>query len=104
LSSDDTKTVLENESSEAATSSSFAASNPSFVANANEAIQVLKMNLKEGKDADIQFDPLDVHKKKDSTGFYYLIREESEELVKKGGSGTVGIYRVYDDGSYQLGE
>ncbi|BBN97636.1 MULTISPECIES: hypothetical protein [Sporolactobacillus] len=92
--------------SESASSTSSAAdvstASSSFVANTDEAIQVLKTHLKEGQDSDISFNALGKDKKKDSTGFYYLIREESKELVERGGSGTVGIYRVYEDGSYAV--
>lgn len=104
LSSDGTESASTSESSANASTGNASTSSSFFVANANEAIQVLKNHLKEGNDADIQFDPLDEQKKKDSMGFYYLIREESKELLEKGGSGTVGIYRVYDDGSYHLSE
>ncbi|SFG92346.1 hypothetical protein [Sporolactobacillus nakayamae] len=96
--------ALSGESQEGSASNDSATNSQTFVANADEAVNVLKTHLKEGQDSDIQFEPLDVHKKKDSRGYYYLIREESKELLEKGGSGTVGIYKVYDDYNYQLNE
>ncbi|MET1249471.1 hypothetical protein ABWW58_11845 [Sporolactobacillus sp. STCC-11] len=96
--------ALSGESQEGSASNDSATNSQTFVANADEAVNVLKTHLKEGQDSDIQFEPLDVHKKKDSRGYYYLIREESKELLEKGGSGTVGIYKVYDDDNYQLNE
>lgn len=35
----------------------------------------------------------------DGTGIYYTLVLKSKSMIKNGGSGTAGIYRVYEDGT-----
>ncbi|SIS57151.1 hypothetical protein [Salimicrobium salexigens] len=40
--------------------------------------------------------------KTDAKGKYYVISLESKSMKKDGGSGTVGKYKVYEYGEYEL--
>ncbi|MFP7254940.1 hypothetical protein SFC02_11620 [Terribacillus goriensis] len=35
----------------------------------------------------------------DGTGIYYTLVLKSKSMIEDGGSGTTGIYRVYEDGT-----
>ena len=51
---------------------------------------------------DIVFIDMGGELKTDKTGSYYTIKLTSKSLQNNGGTGTVGLYNVYQDRTYTL--
>ncbi|WP_404451801.1 hypothetical protein LG329_15875 [Virgibacillus necropolis] len=66
------------------------------------AIEYLKHQLEMENNDDIVFDDLGGNLETDKAGSYYTIKLTSKSLKKQGGTGTVGLYKVYQDGTYKL--
>jgi hypothetical protein len=62
----------------------------------------LRHQLKMDNNNDILFDDMGGFLDTDKKGSYYMIKLTSKSLQKKGGSGTVGLYKVYTNGTYEL--
>ncbi|MDN3955186.1 hypothetical protein [Sporolactobacillus laevolacticus] len=62
----------------------------------------LRHQLKMDNNNDILFDDMGGFLDTDKKGSYYMIKLTSKSLRKKGGSGTVGLYKVYTNGTYEL--
>lgn len=74
------------------------------ITNMNEAIKHLENVLKENDEVNIEdteFIGGDSFKT-DGKGNYYEIILKSKSMQQGGGSGTIGIYKVYEDGKYEL--
>lgn len=69
------------------------------ISSGKDAITYLKNQLNMNN-ADIVFDDMGGDLKTDNIGSYYQIKLISKSLVKSGGSGTAGLYNVYQDGTY----
>lgn len=76
------------------------------ITNMNEAIKHLENVLKENDEVnmeDTEFIGGDGDSyKTDEKGKYYEIILKSKSMQQGGGSGTIGIYKVYEDGKYEL--
>ncbi|WP_417898144.1 hypothetical protein ABN702_18070 [Bacillus haimaensis] len=70
------------------------------IASSADAIEYLKHVLELEENEDIQFDDMGGTLETDNSGSFYTIKLVSKEMQKNGGSGTVGIYMVYEDGTY----
>jgi len=71
----------------------------------DEAVEHLKVKLDENDEVNINdtdFIPSDDSPKTDEKGTHYIISLESKSLKENGGSGTVGKYKVYQNGDYEL--
>ena len=77
-------------------------SNKSKITDGDSAIEYLKNELQMTQNEDILFDDMGGTLESDTTGSYYMIKLTSKDLQKDGGIGTVGLYKVYQDGNYQL--
>ncbi|WP_085521991.1 hypothetical protein [Tuberibacillus sp. Marseille-P3662] len=64
------------------------------------AIEYLRRQLEMDNNDDIAFNNIGGALKTDKTGSYYTIKLISKSIRENGGSGTVGIYKVYQDGTY----
>ncbi|MCO7124379.1 hypothetical protein NIE88_01100 [Sporolactobacillus shoreicorticis] len=64
----------------------------------------LKQQLKMDHNNDLLFDDMGGLLNKDKKGSYYMIKLISKSLRKNGGSGTVGLYKVYKNGIYELAQ
>lgn len=76
------------------------------ITNMDEAIRHLKNVLKENEEVNIEDTEFiggdgDSYKT-DEKGKYFEIILKSKSLQQDGGSGTIGIYKVYEDGEYEL--
>src|SRR5690625_213499 len=75
------------------------------IENMDEAVEHRKEELGASDEVNIndtEFIPNDESPKTDDKGTYYIISLESKSLKEKGGSGSVGIYNVYENGEYEL--
>ncbi|MBM7621928.1 ABC-type uncharacterized transport system auxiliary subunit [Bacillus tianshenii] len=70
------------------------------IVSSADAIEYLKHVLELEDNGDIVFDDMGGTLEKDDSGSFYTIKLVSKELQKNGGSGTVGVYMVYEDGTY----
>lgn len=70
------------------------------IASSADAIEYLKHVLELEENEDILFDDMGGTLETDDSGSFYTIKLISKEMQKNGGSGTVGIYMVYEDGTY----
>lgn len=70
------------------------------IASSADAIEYLKHVLELEENEDILFDDMGGTLETDSSGSFYTIKLVSKEMKKNGGSGTVGVYMVYEDGTY----
>ncbi|WEG14508.1 hypothetical protein PU629_09180 [Pullulanibacillus sp. KACC 23026] len=70
------------------------------ISSGKEAVSYLKNQL--STNSDIAYNDLDGHLKKDKIGSYYTVQLVSKSMLKNGGSGVVGLYKVYQNGSYML--
>ncbi|MFE7062973.1 hypothetical protein ACFVAD_12565 [Sutcliffiella sp. NPDC057660] len=70
------------------------------IASSADAIEYLKHVLELEENEDILFDDMGGTLETDVSGSFYTIKLISKEMQKNGGSGTVGIYMVYEDGTY----
>ncbi|MDZ5783109.1 hypothetical protein [Marinococcus luteus] len=68
------------------------------VASGEEAIETVKQNEDIGED--IRFDDLGGDLQEDGQGAYYTVQLTSQELSEAGGTGTVGRFKVYQNGEY----
>ena len=69
----------------------------------SEAADYLRKELDMENNEDIYFDVWnDGLLEKDSYGSYYTISLKSKSMQEAGGDGKVGIYKVYQDGKYEL--
>ncbi|WP_099355130.1 hypothetical protein [Fredinandcohnia onubensis] len=75
--------------------------NPVIVVSSGEkAIQYLKQQLPEGKDEDVSFG-VDETLATDDHGSYYTVQLVSVSTRVSGKTGTLGYYKVYQDGVYK---
>ncbi|MGD6830600.1 hypothetical protein ACQCT5_00465 [Sutcliffiella halmapala] len=70
------------------------------IASSADAIEYLKHVLELEENEDILFDDMGGTLETDDSGSFYTIKLVSKEMQKNGGSGTVGVYMVYEDGTY----
>ncbi|MCA1318299.1 hypothetical protein LC085_00120 [Bacillus tianshenii] len=70
------------------------------IVSSADAIEYLKHVLELEDNGDIVFDDMGGTLETDDSGSFYTIKLVSKELQKNGGSGTVGVYKVYEDGTY----
>jgi hypothetical protein len=70
------------------------------IASSFDAIEYLKHVLELEENDDILFDDMGGTLETDDSGSFYTIKLVSKEMQKNGGSGTVGVYMVYEDGTY----
>src|SRR5699024_8316118 len=73
------------------------------ITSGEEAIQYLKQQIKEGKNDDISFGATETVDT-DDYGSYYTIQLVDIPLRISGKTGTLGYYKVYRDGTYELYE
>lgn len=71
------------------------------VSNIDEAINYLKNELDQANEVNINDTEFIQDESEDNEDFY-TITLVSKELQKNGGSGTIGKYKVYADGEYEL--
>ncbi|SDL96414.1 hypothetical protein [Sediminibacillus halophilus] len=76
-------------------------SNPA-ITDGEAAITYLKQQLEMKENEDIVFDDLGGKLKEDEAGSYYTITLTSKAIEQDGGSGTVGVYKVYQNGEYEM--
>lgn len=69
------------------------------VGSADEAAVLLSNNLGMTENEDLEIDTTGGQVTMDGTGAYYTLVLKSKSMINSGGSGTVGIYRVYEDGT-----
>lgn len=60
---------------------------------------LLSANIGITENADLVIDPTGGGVTMDGTGNYYTLVLKSKSMIEDGGSGTAGIYRVYEDGA-----
>lgn len=68
----------------------------------SEAIDYLRKELDMENNEDVIFDDMGDILEEDSYGSYYQIVLYSKEIKADGGSGTIGVYKVYQDGKYEF--
>ncbi|WP_070119334.1 hypothetical protein [Bacillus marinisedimentorum] len=71
------------------------------ISSGEEAVQRLKQQLPEGKDKDVSFGA-DETIRTDDNGSYYVVQLVSISTRASGKTGTLGYYKVYQDGTYEL--
>ncbi|WP_052948590.1 hypothetical protein [Bacillus sp. TH008] len=81
--------------------SSSSQSNRTDITSGSSAIEHLKSKLKMENQDDIVFDDMGGDLETDGNGSFYTVELTSKSLRKNGGSGTVGLYKVYQDGTYK---
>lgn len=72
------------------------------ISSGSAAIKHLRHQLKMDNNKDIAFSDMGGELKTDKKGSYYTIKLTSKSMQNKGGTGTVGLYKVYQDGTYKL--
>ncbi|MEK5442376.1 hypothetical protein [Fredinandcohnia sp. FSL W7-1320] len=88
-------------SSDGKTNSDNSEGKPAIVISSGEkAIEYLKLHLPEGKDDDVSFG-VDETLASDDNGTYYTIQLVSVSTRVSGKTGTLGYYKVYQDGTYK---
>ncbi len=88
-------------SSDSTTNSDNNEGKPAIVISSGEkAIEYLKRQLPEGKDDDVSFG-VDETLESDDNGTYYTIQLVSVSTRVSGKTGTLGYYKVYQDGTYK---
>jgi hypothetical protein len=100
--SQNTDSSKSNDSSAGSTSKSDnSEGKPTIVISSGEkAIQYLKQQLPKGKDDDVSFG-VDETLARDDNGSYYTIQLVSISTRVSGKTGTLGYYKVYQDGTYK---
>ncbi|WP_100487071.1 hypothetical protein [Sporolactobacillus pectinivorans] len=73
-----------------------------YISSSTEAINYLRHQLKYDNDNDILFSAMDGSLNTDKRGAYYTIGLVSKSMREQGGSGTLGLYKVYQNGVYVL--
>lgn len=71
------------------------------IESGEEAFQFLKQQLKEGSNEDVSFGT-DGKLESDNKGSYYMVQLVDIPLRVSGKTGTLGYYKVYQDGTYEL--
>ena len=71
------------------------------ISSGSEAIDYLRKELDMENNEGIIFDDMGGSLEKDSYGSYYQIVLYSKAMKAAGGSGTLDIYKVYQDGKYE---
>ncbi|WP_018665417.1 hypothetical protein [Heyndrickxia acidiproducens] len=89
------------ETSEDHSDSSSSNSNKIKISSGDAAIKYLKGKIEEESNRDILFDDMGGTLSTDEKGSYYTVTLYSKSLRQAGGSGTVGIYKVYQNGTYK---
>jgi hypothetical protein len=84
---------------EAETEQSNTDQQPKTVNSADEAIALLKERLAITEEDGLIIDPMGGTLEEDDAGAYYTLVTKVKAWVENGGSGTAGIYRVYEDGT-----
>jgi hypothetical protein len=84
---------------EAETEQSNTDQQPKTVNSADEAIALLKERLAITEEGGLIIDPMGGTLEADDAGAYYTLVLKVKAWVENGGSGTAGIYRVYEDGT-----
>ncbi|MEN2768611.1 hypothetical protein [Ornithinibacillus xuwenensis] len=74
------------------------------ISSGSSAIEYLKRQLQMEDNEDIEFNDMGGELKTDDNGSYYTIVLTSKSMRESGGSGTVGLYKVYEDGEYMINE
>lgn len=70
------------------------------VGSSDEAVELLSNNLGITENEDLEIDlTAGGEVTMDGTGIYYTLVLKSKSMIESGGSGTAGIYRVYEDGT-----
>ncbi|PAF16853.1 hypothetical protein CHH69_07335 [Terribacillus saccharophilus] len=70
------------------------------VGSSDEAVALFSYNLGITANEDLEFDlTAGGEVTMDGTGNYYTLVLKSKSMIENGGSGTAGIYRVYEDGT-----
>ncbi|MGE6204542.1 hypothetical protein [Guptibacillus hwajinpoensis] len=76
------------------------------VTSGSSAVDYLKRELEADETQNIDFEDIVFREvgpiQTDDAGSYYTVQLTSKSLKEKGGSGTVGLYKVYEDGTYEL--
>lgn len=76
------------------------------ITSGSSAVDYLKSELEADKTQNIDFEDIVFREmgpiQTDDGGSYYTVQLTSQSLKEKGGSGTVGLYKVYEDGAYEL--
>ena len=83
------------------TSDSEKEKKPILFSSGSEAIDYLRKELDMENNEDIVFGDTGGDLEKDSYGSYYTIVLTIKSWREAGGSGTAGIYKVYQDGKYE---
>lgn len=76
--------------------------NKTHISSGPAAAKYLRHQLKMDHNDDIVFSDMGGDLKTDKTGSYYTIKLTSKSLQNNGGTGTVGLYKVYQNGTYTL--
>lgn len=69
------------------------------VVSADKAAALLSNYLGMTENEDLEIDMTGGQVTMDGTGAYYTLVLKSKSMIESGGSGTVDIYRVYEDGT-----
>ncbi|MGG1686519.1 hypothetical protein [Pseudalkalibacillus sp. NRS-1564] len=76
------------------------------ITSGTSAVDYLKRELEADETQNIDFADIVFREmgpiQTDDGGPYYTVQLTSKSLKEKGGSGTVGLYKVYEDGTYEL--
>lgn len=72
------------------------------ISSGDEAAEYLKQQIDEGNNDDIAFGDMGGEVESDDKGSYYTIELVSKSMRESGGSGTVGHYKVYQNGDYEM--
>ncbi|WP_283152726.1 hypothetical protein [Guptibacillus hwajinpoensis] len=76
------------------------------ITSGSSAVDYLKRELEADETQNIDFEDIVFREmgpiQTDDGGSYYTVQLTSKSLKEKGGSGTVGLYKVYEDGTYEL--
>ncbi|PAV29147.1 hypothetical protein CIL05_12150 [Virgibacillus profundi] len=70
------------------------------ITSGEEAVQFLKQHLKEGKNDDVSFGATETSST-DDYGSYYTVQLVDVPTRVSGKTGTLGTYKVYQDGTYK---
>ncbi|AIF45710.1 hypothetical protein [Virgibacillus sp. SK37] len=71
------------------------------ITSGESAISYLRKELDMEEQEGILFDDMGGSLYTDEAGAYYRVELTSKSMQKNGGSGTVGLYKVYEDGNYE---
>lgn len=100
-SSSQTSSTVSRQSAQASTSQSSSIENVK-ISSGQAAINYLLDQLKLNNDSDVIPSDMGGSLSTDSEGAYYMIRLVSQSMRAQGGTGTIGVYKVYQNGVYKL--